>query len=554
MDNVTRLPTTSWGDRGPGPEADLTGKTLGDFQILRRLGKGGMGQVYLAEQVSLRRRVALKIMRPDLAANATSLKRFQAEAEAVARATHANIVQVYAIGEADSVHYMALEYVDGRNLRDYLARKGPPDVALAVSIMCQVADALQRASELGVIHRDIKPENILLTRKGEVKVADFGLSRCLAPDHPPLHITQSGVTLGTPLYMSPEQVEGKTVDPRTDIYSFGVTCYHMLAGHPPFRGQTAFEVSVQHVQAEPVPLSQIRPDLPPELCAVVHKMMAKKPDQRYQSGRELRKDLARLRESLSGVRAEPEPQAVELSPADSQPLPAPVLPAELPAWPPRGLARAAVLTIVLGLVGGAVLGWHRSPPPGARLQSQGRAEDAGEVEALLSEQKREQFLITAVNQYGDPGGDPTQLALGLGHRLELGLVYLQQWRLAEADEFFKGLINNPPKVPAYHSLGRVGGAMVLAFQNRPEESNRAFLKLLVEKWPESDRLQRQPFLFNNPRLREMIARALNYNHANATPEQPFPERLQPFRKAPVPRSPLGPDRKDGQEAEKSPPE
>src|SRR5262249_26250295 len=136
------------------PAVDLTGRTLGDFHILRRLGSGGMGSVYLAEQVKLKRRVALKILKPELAANPTALQRFKYEAEAVARATHANIVQVYDIGSAGDIHYMALEYVEGRNLRDHLARKGPPDVLLALSLMRQVAAALQRAGELGIIHRD----------------------------------------------------------------------------------------------------------------------------------------------------------------------------------------------------------------------------------------------------------------------------------------------------------------------------------------------------------------------------------------------------------------
>src|SRR5262245_30055590 len=258
-----------------GPGVDLTGKTLGDFHVLRRLGQGGMGQVYLAEQRSLKRKVALKLLRADLAANAVSLARFKAEAEAVARATHANIVQVYAIGECAGLHYMALEYVEGRNLREYLERKGPPEILVGLSIMRQVAAALQRASELGIIHRDIKPENILLTRKAEVKVADFGLSRCFAEDHRPLNLTETGVTMGTPLYMSPEQVEGRPVDPRTDIYSFGVTCYHMFAGQPPFRGTSPFEVALQHVRKEPQPLREIRPDLPDALCELVHKMMAK---------------------------------------------------------------------------------------------------------------------------------------------------------------------------------------------------------------------------------------------------------------------------------------
>jgi serine/threonine-protein kinase len=182
--------TTPVADSPREPEVDLTGTTLRDFHVLRRLGRGGMGQVYLAEQISLKRKVALKILRPDLAANVKALQRFKREAEAVARATHANIVQVYAIDAENGIHFMALEYVEGRNLREFVERKGPPDVYVAISIMRQVAAALQRAAELGIIHRDIKPENILLTRTGEVKVTDFGLSRCFAGDAPPTSLTQ----------------------------------------------------------------------------------------------------------------------------------------------------------------------------------------------------------------------------------------------------------------------------------------------------------------------------------------------------------------------------
>ncbi len=300
MENPLELPTPPTLRTVPHalPPTDLTGRVLGDFQLIRCLGQGGMGHVYLARQLSLKRQVAVKILRTDLAANDTALQRFRQEAEAVARITHSNIVQVYSIDQADGLHYMALEYVEGRNLRDFINRKGPPDIAVAITIMRQVAAALQRASELGFVHRDIKPENILLTKRGEVKVTDFGLSRCFASEQP-LNITQSGVTMGTPLYMSPEQVQGHAVDPRSDIYSFGITCYHMLAGEPPFKGQTPFEVALQHVQNEAPPLAEIRPDLPPDLCAIVHKMMAKKPEDRYQTGREVLRDLNRLKDSLA---------------------------------------------------------------------------------------------------------------------------------------------------------------------------------------------------------------------------------------------------------------
>ena len=236
MDHVKRPASATAAESAPKKvdrSPDLSGQTFGDYQMLRKLGEGGMGQVYLAQQISLKRKVALKLLRADLATNATALARFRAEAQAVAQATHANIVQVYAIDTFNGLQYMALEYVEGRNLRQYLEKKGPPEVMLALSIIRQVAAALQRASELGIVHRDIKPENILLTRKGEVKVADFGLSRFFGDDTPALNLTQSGVTLGTlPLYMSPEQVEGKTVDPP---HRHLLLRHHLLppaCGHP----------------------------------------------------------------------------------------------------------------------------------------------------------------------------------------------------------------------------------------------------------------------------------------------------------------------------------
>ncbi len=184
MDNAIQPPDAASSSTPPpaSNEVDWTGKVLGEFRILHRLGRGGMGEVYLAEQTSLKRKVALKLLNPELASNARSLQRFKAEAENVARATHANIVQIYTIGHVDDVNYLALEFVEGRNLREFLEKKGTPELALGLHIMMQVAAALQRASELGIIHRDIKPENILLTKKGEVKVTDFGLSRWMMPN------------------------------------------------------------------------------------------------------------------------------------------------------------------------------------------------------------------------------------------------------------------------------------------------------------------------------------------------------------------------------------
>ena len=276
------------------PDRDLSGRQLGDYRLLRRLGRGAMAEVYLADQCSLNRQVAFKVLKSELAKDEVYVKRFQREAQAAAALVHANIVQIHEVGRIDQVYYIAQEYVQGLNLRQWINRHGAPDLRLALIVMRQVAAALAKAAEQGIVHRDVKPENIMLTRSGEVKVADFGLARVAGTDEN-VNLTQTGMTMGTPLYMSPEQVEGKTLDPRSDIYSFGVTCYHMLAGVPPFDGDTALSVAVQHLKKNPEPLENVRTDLPPGLCRVVHKMLAKSPDKRYQHPRELIRELHKLR-------------------------------------------------------------------------------------------------------------------------------------------------------------------------------------------------------------------------------------------------------------------
>jgi serine/threonine-protein kinase len=532
---------------------DLTGQTLGDFQIRRCLGEGGMGQVYLAEQVSLKRKVALKLLRADLAANATALARFKQEAEAVARATHANIVQVYAIGEVNGLHFMALEYVEGRNLRQFLEKKGPPEVMLALSIMRQVAAALQRASELGIIHRDIKPENILLTRKGEVKVADFGLSRIFGDDKQPLHLTQSGITMGTPLYMSPEQVEGKPVDPRTDIYSFGVTCYYLLAGQPPFRGQSAFEVAIQHVQNQAVPLAQIRPDLPPELCQLIHRMMAKKPEDRIQTGREIAREVVRLRDSLVGVASTQSsasgviPAAaanpthlIQMGPGLSEPMLDASLTQALPrTLPYNGLLWLAVLSILVGLGTGLGYGWwrnHDQPAPRPVVPTNVNPELRPELpfKAAADPSKDEQLLLQMIKREIDKGEGPALVK----HRVELGVIYLQERRLDEADKLFQIMITEavPDKTKQLGSrgMGKLGQAIVLAFRDQAQDSNKIFVAVLAAKVPKFKEPLSVPLLLQrNAAFSELVAKALDHNYANAPAS--FPGALQVYRAPPAPR-------------------
>ncbi|MCH8045669.1 MAG: serine/threonine protein kinase [Planctomycetes bacterium] len=294
-DSTILPPSSSDSPSSPEPrdEVDLSGRQLGDFRLLRRLGRGAMAQVYLAEQASLGRQVALKILKRDLAGDETYVQRFHHEARAAASLTHANIVQIFEVGCVDGVHYIAQEYVQGQNLAQVIARNGPPDVKLAVTIMRQAASALHKSAEHGIIHRDIKPENIMLTPDGLVKVADFGLARITRDEAAP-NLTQIGMTMGTPLYMSPEQIEGKSLDSRSDIYSLGVTCFHMLTGQTPFRGETALSVAVQHLNEPPQRLENLRSDLPDGLCRIVHQMLEKNPDDRYQTARQLILDLRAL--------------------------------------------------------------------------------------------------------------------------------------------------------------------------------------------------------------------------------------------------------------------
>ena len=280
---------------------DLTGKTVGDFQVERLLGRGGMGEVYLATQLSLNRPVALKVLRSDVMVKPGYRERFESEALAVAKLNHPSIVHVYAMSRIEQVHFIAMEYVEGTNLRDYVVKRGALDLPQAMSIMKQAAQAIGAAGEAGIIHRDVKPENILMTRRGRVKVADFGLCRQMDEEGP--HLTQVGITMGTPAYMSPEQAQGYPLDHRSDLYSLGATCYFMLAGMPPFRADSAVALALKHIRELPASLMIHRPDLPLEIDRLVMKLMAKDPADRYQSAAELLADLAKTRVSIQGATA-----------------------------------------------------------------------------------------------------------------------------------------------------------------------------------------------------------------------------------------------------------
>jgi serine/threonine-protein kinase len=373
---MTATPTTTPASPTEGrSEPDLSGRRIGDYQLLRRLGRGGMADVYLAEQLSLRRQVALKVLKASLAGDEAYIRRFRHEAQAAAKLVHANIVQIYEVGSADGMYYISQEYVPGQNLKQLLSRLGHGvDAVQAVNIMRQVAAALHKAAEQKIIHRDVKPENIMLTPAGEVKVADFGLAR-VARDGEALNLTQVGITMGTPLYMSPEQVEGRPVDPRSDLYSFGVTCYHMLAGHPPFDGPTALNVAVQHLKNEPKRLESLCPNIPDGLCRIVHKLLAKKPEERYQRAIDVLKDLKALQ--IPGLDHDWAAELPGFNSADLALSTAGRLEStqqlsrvlrtspsfQAGQWRSWALAGAVLGLVLLGIVAGAALAWVTRPPP-----------------------------------------------------------------------------------------------------------------------------------------------------------------------------------------------
>ncbi len=376
----TTAETPAWSsDSTESPVRDLTGTTLGDFEVKRLLGRGGMGQVYLATQISLNRPVALKVLHPRYLSKPIYLSRFEAEATAVAKLNHPNIVHVYTLGYVDPVRFIAMEYVEGTNLREYINKKGALDLPLALSIMRQAGQAIGAAGEVGLVHRDIKPENLLLTRKGRAKVADFGLCRDLGADR--LHITQPGTTMGTPLYMSPEQAQGKPLDHRSDLYSLGVTFYHMLSGEPPFRADSAVALAMKHVSEQPVSLRVRRPDIPLELERLVLKLMAKSPRDRYQSAAEMLADLAKIRASLQATLGTiGDENAISLPRVDETTKAGSGSGAVLAATAPSTLSlvttgllrpRTLLLTGLIFALVGAALGWSSRPPdlsadPGGR--------------------------------------------------------------------------------------------------------------------------------------------------------------------------------------------
>ncbi|WP_329283083.1 protein kinase domain-containing protein [Streptomyces sp. NBC_01451] len=285
-------PEAAGGGMSDAPELWGNGGLVGDgrYRLTHRLGRGGMAEVFAAEDVRLGRTVAVKLLRADLAEDPISKARFTREAQSVAGLNHHSIVAVYDSGEdtvgGQSVPYIVMEIVEGRTIRDLLINAEAPGPEQALIIVSGVLEALAYSHQHGIVHRDIKPANVIITHGGAVKVMDFGIARALHGASTTM--TQTGMVMGTPQYLSPEQALGKAVDHRSDLYATGCLLYELLALRPPFTGETPLAVVYQHVQDIPVPPSQVSEAAPPELDGLVMRSLAKEPDDRFQTAEEMR--------------------------------------------------------------------------------------------------------------------------------------------------------------------------------------------------------------------------------------------------------------------------
>lgn len=347
----------------------------GRYRIQRRLGKGGMARVYLAEDESLDRQVAIKILADRHSDDPHFVERFQREARAAARLNHPNLVQIYDQAQVDGTSYIVMEYVEGETLKDLIRREAPLDPRQAIGIAMQVLAALRVAHQAGIVHRDIKPQNILVQPDGRVKVADFGIARAEGGSD----MTEAGSIVGTAQYLAPEQAQGLPLGPPADLYSMGIVLYEMLSGRVPFEGDSAVTIAMKHVQEPPEQLTDRNPLVPPGLEAVVMRALAKNPAQRYQTAEEMGVDLDRVRQGLPVseetlvIGAETVAHAPRITETMIQPRTAPPPPAgrdNRRLWGVLAVIGVVALAIVIGVAVWASTRGTEPPPTTATTVAQ----------------------------------------------------------------------------------------------------------------------------------------------------------------------------------------
>jgi eukaryotic-like serine/threonine-protein kinase len=327
------------------------GAKLGPYEIQSPLGAGGMGEVYRATQSSLGRQVAIKVLASAAASDPVRLQRFEQEARSASALNHPNIISIYDVGRENSTSYIAMEFVDGKTLRGLLDA-GPLGIKKALQIATQIADGLAKAHAAGIVHRDLKPENVMVTRDGFVKILDFGLAKLMPSGFESssqtltaaLPATHPGMVMGTAGYMSPEQARGANIDYRSDIFSFGSILYEMVAGKQPFKAASSAQTLAAIIEDDPTPVSEANPKTPTPLRWIIERCLAKDPDDRYSSTRDLARDLQSVRDHLSDA-------------TTSGQMPQAARPTQRPKW-----LAPALIALSGMLLGGALVAWLRPQP------------------------------------------------------------------------------------------------------------------------------------------------------------------------------------------------